>query len=50
VCLRVEGLDAGDCGRTFRWRAGAHVYMGTMLCQAGDGVVAAAAPSVSHRA
>ena len=40
MCLRVEGFDAGNGSGSFSGGSGAHVDMGAVLREAGDGVVA----------
>ena len=39
MCLRIQRLDAIDSGGSFSRTAGAHVDVGAMLREAGDGVV-----------
>ena len=49
MCLRVEGLDTRDGTGSFRGGSCAQVHMGTMLCEAGDGVVAAVILSILRK-
>src|SRR6266542_1950124 len=44
MCFWPAFFDRGDGGVAFRGRASAHIDVGAMLCEVGDGVVSSASP------